>query len=289
MKLFKNKLAVTIIVLSVAFFGIIMYTVNNEQKDAISGGAGSVVNPLQKIVYGANNKLKNFVDFLLNFSEVKEENKELTKKNIELENKLLEYNRLKEENERFREVFELSEVIDKYTYVGTNVIGRSGGNFLNGYIIDKGENDGIMKDMVVVSDKGLVGQVSSTGSNWSIVESLISPNIAVSVMTDKTRESIGILKGYKDKKNNNVIEIENIPLDSTIKEGDVVITSNLGKIYPKDVRIGEVISVETDNVNVMKTAKVKPYVDFDNLEELFIVVPNDIRDGSNESTEIKYN
>lgn len=288
MKLFKNKLAVTIIVLSVAFFGIIMYTVNNEQKDAISNGAGSVVNPLQKIVYGANNKLKNFVDFLLNFSEVKEENKELTKENIELENKLLEYNKLKEENERFREVFKLTEAKDNYTYVGTNIIGKSGGNFLNGYIIDKGENHGIIKDMVVISDKGLVGQVSSTGSNWSIVESLVSPNIAVSVMTDKIRGSVGILKGYKDKKNNNIVEIENIPLDSTIKEGDVVMTSGLGEIYPKEVRIGEVISVETDNVKVMKTAKVKPYVDFDNLEELFIVIPNEIRDIPNEVTEIKY-
>lgn len=289
MKFFKNKLAVTIIVLSVAFLGIIIYTINKEQKGALSGGAGSVVNPLQKVVYGANNKLKGFVDFLLNFSEVKQENKQLTKENIELENKLLEYNKLKEENERLREVFKLTEVKDGYTYIGTNVIGKSGGNFLNGYIIDKGENHGITKEMIVISDKGLVGKVSSTGSNWAIVESLISPNVAVSVMTDKTRESVGILKGYKDKKNNNIIEIENIPLDSTIKEGDVVMTSGLGLIYPKEVRIGEIISVETDNVNVMKTAKVKPYVDFDNLEELFIVVPNEIRDIPNEAIEIKYN
>lgn len=278
MKLFKNKLAVTIIVLSVAFFGLIIFTIQSDQKDAISGGAGSVASPLQKIVYGVNNKVKGFVDFFLNFSEVKEENKQLTNKNIELENKLLEYNKFKEENERLKEVFKLTESKDNYTYVGCNIIGYSGGNFLDGYIIDKGEKDGIVKDMVVITAKGLVGQVISTGSNWATVESLISPNIAVSIMVDSTRTSTGILKGYKDKKNNNIVKVENIPLDSKIKEGDVILTSGLGMIYPKEIRIGEVVSVETDNVKVMKSAVVKPYVDFDNLEELFIVMPNETRD-----------
>jgi len=281
MKLFKNKLAVTIIVLSVAFLGIIIYTINSGEKDAISGSAGSVVSPMQKIVYGANNKLKGFVDFLLNFSEVKEENKRLTSANIELENKLLEYNKFKEENERLREVFKLTESKSNYTYLGTDIIGYSGGNFLNGYVIDKGEKDGIAKDMVVVSDKGLVGQVSSTGRNWAIVETLISPNIAVSVKTDNTTGSTGILKGYKDNKNNNIVKVENIPLDSEIKEGDVILTSGLGLVYPKEIRVGEVISIETDNVKVMKSATVKPYIDFDSLEELFIVIPNETR-------EIKY-
>ena len=62
---------------------------------------------------------------------------------------------------------------------------------------------------------------------------------------------------------------------SEIKEGDVILTSGLGMIYPKEIRIGEVVSVETDNVMVMKNAIVKPYVDFNKLEELFVVVPKD--------------
>lgn len=278
MKMFKNKLAVTIIVLSVAFFGIIIYTIKSDQKDAISGGAGSVVSPLQKIVYGANDKLKGFVDFLLNFSEVKGQNKQLTKDNIELENNLLEYNKFKEENERLREVLKLTKSKDNYTYLGCNIIGYSGGNFLDGYIIDKGEKDGIIKNMVVISAKGLVGQVISTGSNWATVETLISPNIAVSIMVDSTRDSTGILKGYKDKKNNNIVKVENIPLDSKIKEGDVIMTSGLGMIYPKEIRIGEVKSVETDNIKVMKSAIIKPYVDFNKLEEIFVIIPSETRD-----------
>ena len=282
MKLRKNKLAATVIVLSVAFLGIIIYTINNDQKNAISSGVGSAINPLQKVVYSINDKIKGTLDFFLNFSKIKQENEELTKENIELQNKLLEYDTLKEENDRLREVLNFKNSKDNYSYVGTNIIGYSGESFSNGYIIDKGENDGILKGMVVISDKGLVGQVTSTGSNWAIVESLLNENIAVSVMVNSTRETTGILEGYVTRSNSGLTKVTNLPLDSEIKEGDVIVTSGLGQIYPKEIRIGEVISVESDEIKSMKTAIVKPYVDFDKLEDLFIIIPNETR-------EVKYN
>ncbi|MCF0147515.1 MAG: rod shape-determining protein MreC [Clostridium sp.] len=278
MKRHKNKLAATVIVLSVAFLGIIMYTMNNEKKDAVSSGLGSTINPLQKVVYTVGDRLKETLDFFLNFSNVKSENKELTKENTELKNKLLEYDKLKEENDRLREVLNFKNSKDNYEYIGTEIIGYSGESFSDGYIIDKGENDGLKKDMVVISDKGLVGQVTSTGSNWSIVESLLSENIAVSVMVNSTRETTGILKGYVTRTNNGLTKVTNLPLDSEIKEGDVILTSGLGQIYPKEVRIGEVISIESDEIKVMKTAIVKPYVDFNKLEELFVIVPKETRE-----------
>ena len=282
MKLHKNKLAATVIVLSVAFLGIIIYTMNNEQKDFVSNGVGSAINPLQKVVYTINSKIKGGLDFLLNFSEVKEENEALTKENIELKNKLLEYDKFKEENERLREVLNFKNSKNNYDYIGCEIIGYNGENLSDGYIIDKGENDGIKKDMVVISDKGLVGQVTSTGSNWAIVESLLNENIAVSVMVDSTRETTGILKGYVSRTKSGLTKLTNLPLDSEVKEGDVILTSGLGQIYPKEIRIGEVISVESDEIKVMKTAIVKPYVDFNKLEELFVIIPKETR-------EVKYN
>ncbi len=278
MKRHKNKLAATVIVLSVAFLGIIIYTMNNEKKDAISSSFGSAINPLQKVVYTIGDKFKGTLDFFLNFSKVKAENDELTKENIELKNNLLEYDKLKEENERLREVLNFANSKDNYDYIGTEIIGYSGESFTDGYIIDKGENDGLKKDMVVISNKGLVGQVTSTGSNWAIVESLLDENIAVSVMVNTTRETTGILRGYVTRTNNGLTKVTNLPLDSEIKEGDVILTSGLGQIYPKEIRIGEVVSVETDEIKVMKTAIVKPYVDFNKLEELFVIIPKETRE-----------
>ena len=281
MKFFKNKLAVTIIVLSVAFLGLIIKSSQNIEKDSITSGIGSAINPLQKSIYSITDGIKGALDFFLNFSEVKEENLSLTKENIELKNKLLEYETLKEENDRLKEVLDYKESKSDYNYIGCEIIGYSGESFLKGYIINRGENDGLQKDMVVISNKGLVGKITSTGSNWAIVESILSENIAVSVMVNSNRENIGILKGYVNGTNKAITETENIPMNSNIKEGDVIITSGLGEVYPKEIRIGEVVKIETDEIKVTKTAIVKPYVDFDKLEDLFVIVPKDTR-------EIKY-
>ncbi|MGL5150259.1 MAG: rod shape-determining protein MreC [Clostridium sp.] len=281
MKFFKNKLAVTIVLLSVTFLGLIIYSVKSEDKTFVEDGAGAVLNPVQEIAYTINNKVKGAVDFFLNFSEVKEENKRLTKENNELENKLTQYSSLEEENNRLREMLDFSKQRDAYNYIATNIIGIAGNNIVDGYIIDKGTDQGIKKDMVVISSSGLVGQVTSTGNNWSIIQSVLSQNVAVSVMLESTRESTGILKGYVGGSDDNLAIVTNLPMNSEVKEGDVILTSGHGFIYPKEIRVGEVVSVEEDKVKVMKTAIVKPYVDFNKLEELFIVAPKDTR-------EIKY-
>ena len=67
MKPFKNKLAVTIVVLSVAFLVIIIFSLKSN-SNIISSGAGSVISPLQKIIYSANDKLNGSLDFLINLN-----------------------------------------------------------------------------------------------------------------------------------------------------------------------------------------------------------------------------
>ena len=270
MKLLKNKLTVTIIVLSVAFLGLITLTVSRDDK-GLESGAGSTLNPVQKVAYGFNRGVKDFVDFFLNFSDVRDENKELKKENDKLKAEIDEYSKLKEENERLQKVLNFKDEKNNYDYIGTNIIGISGDSILNGYIVDRGKDDGIEKGMVVISADGLVGQVSSVGKNWAIVQCIVNENV----------ENTGILQGYKDYFNNNLAKVLNLPMDSEVKEGDVIVTSGLGGYYPKEIKIGEVVSVEEDRVKVMKSAIVKPYVDFNKIEELFIVAPKDKR-------EIKY-
>lgn len=285
MKLLKNKLAVTIIVLSVTFLVLIIATFKRENKSMIESGAGAALNPVQSIVYKATNMVKESVDFFLNFSEVKEENKNLITENEKLKDKLLEYSDLADENERLRQILNFTEEHNNYDYVGCDIIGYPNNNISDGYFINKGENANIQKGMVVVAAQGLVGQVTSVGSNWSIVQSLANENIVVAVMADSTREATGYIKGYKDRQNRNLAKVYDLPIDSEIKEGDVIMTSGVGMLYPKEIRIGEVTKVEEDKVKVMKSAIVKPYVDFNKLEELFVIVPKDIRD----TKEVKYN
>ena len=276
MKFFKNKLTVTVIVLSVTFLILIAYTASKDVK-GLDGSAGGTLSPLQKITYNLNRGVKDFVDFFLNFSDVRDENEDLAEENNELKDKLSEYSDLESENERLRALLDFERKRSEYNYISTNVIGTTDSNS-DGFILDKGKDDGIEKGMVVISGDGLVGKISSVASNWCILECIINPNIAVSVMPESTRENTGILQGYSDSKTNeSLTQILYLPMDSTIKKGDVILTSGLGLVYPKEIRIGEVVSVEEDKVQFMKSAIVKPYVDFNKLEELLIVVPKDIK------------
>ena len=132
--------------------------------------------------------------------------------------------------------------------------------------------------MIVIAADGLVGQVTSVGSNWSIIKTILNEDVAVSVKISRTKENTGILRSYRESVDKSIVKVENLPMNSDVKAGDKIVTSGLGQIYPKDIVVGTVKSVEEDKVNVMKNAVIEPEVNFNKLEELFIVVPKDKRD-----------
>lgn len=273
MKIFRNKLAVTIVLLSVTFLILIFKTIKSDNISLTGNGIGVTFNAIQGGIYKFNSKVKDSVSFIFNFSNVKKENEELRKKNNELESKALDYDSLKEENEKLRGMLNFKNQRSEYDYIGCDIIGKSGSGLLDQFVINKGSKDGIQKQMIAITEQGLVGQVTSTGSNWAIVQSLSNENLAVSGTIESTNDNGGIVKGYKDSDNRLLAKLYYLPLDSNIKKGDVILTSGLGGIYPKGIRIGSVTDVEEDKGKVMKNAIIKPYVDFNKLEEVFIVLP----------------
>lgn len=278
MKFFRNKLAVTIVVLSVTFLILISFSVKNNNVFFMRNTAGVTFNSIQGGVYKLNNGIKQFLSFIINFSVVKSQNEELIKKNSELENKLVEYNSLKNENASLRKELDFKKERAEYKYIGCDIIGKGGNNVLDQFTINRGSNDGIKRRMVALTSDGLVGQVTHVEKNWSIVQSLANENLAVGGEPEKKENSDeiygqGIVKGYRDKSNNLLAKIYYLPVDSKIKKGDSILTSGIDNAYPKGIRIGSVISVELDKGKVMKNAVIKPYVDFDKIQEVLIVVP----------------
>jgi len=284
MKFSKNKLAVVIIILSVTFLFIIGYSANRNKMSFVENGVGVTINSVQGLFYDGFYKIRDSFKFITNFSDVKKENEQLKKANSEFKIKALEYDSSIKENQRLKSMLKFSEQRNEYNYIGANIIGLSGNSFSDGFYINKGENKGIKKRMIAMTGEGLVGQVTSVGSNWSIVQCLSNENIAVAGRVERTRDNNGMVKGYKDENNKLLAQIERLSLDSAIKKGDVILTSGLGGIYPAGIRIGNVLSVYSDKGKVMKSAIIEPYVDFTKIEEVFIVVPKEVR----EDGEIKY-
>lgn len=278
MKKFKNKLAVIVVLLSVCFLFLIGYSVQREKMSFVENGVGYTLDSIQSVVYNIGNKIKNSFSFITNISNIKEENEKLKDENIKLSQMSTENEILTSENERLRNMLNFTNSKSEYKYIGADIKGLSGGNFLDGFVINRGSKDGIEKGMVAITAEGLVGQVTSVGNNRSIVQSLCNENIAVAAHVLSTKESDGIVKGYRGNDEKFLAEITRLSISSKIKEGDTILTSGLGLVYPKGIKIGTVLEVKEDKATVTKSAIIKPAVDFNTLEEVLIVVPNDTND-----------
>ena len=80
MKIFRNKLAVTIVLLSVTFLALITYSVKKDLSSPIGNGVGVTINSVQGGIYNIANGVKNYGGFLFNYKEMENENQNLKKK-----------------------------------------------------------------------------------------------------------------------------------------------------------------------------------------------------------------
>lgn len=278
MFLTKNKLAVAICVLSVGFLALIGYSAHREEASAIENGVKVPINSVQGVVYNINAKVKEYGDFIFNFSKIKKENEDLKKQNNELKNDLLDYQTLKDERDRLYKLNNFKDANQDFNFIGCRIIGRIGGSFINGFEIDRGTKDGIKKGMVAATDDGLVGQVTEVSKNSAVVQTLSNENIQVAAMDKESLDSSGIVKGYRDENGNLMAKIYHLPLNSTIKKDDVILTSGMGGFYPGKIKIGVVTDVIVDNINLETDAVIKPSVDFNKLQEFMVIVPKDSSD-----------
>lgn len=281
MKLFKNKLTVTIVVLSVSFLLLIAYSFKRNNTSFVENGVGTTLNTVQGFFYKINNNIKDFLGFAVNFSSVKNENASLKKRNSELEKKALLYDTLKKENEELKKEAKFESDNAVYNYLGCKIIQKSGAGILKSYVISRGSKDGIAKGMAVLNADGFIGIISSVSKNSSTVETICNESTAVAAYIKRTGSNSGVLKGYVDSDNEDLAQLIMLPLDADVKKGDDIFTSGIGTYYPKNIVIGKVQSVETNASKGQKQAIVKPSVDFDKLETVLVVVPKDTK-------EIKY-
>lgn len=282
MKLFKNKLTVTIIVLSVSFLILIAYSFKRNSTSFVENGVGTTLNTVQGFFYKVNDNIKDFLGFVVNFSSVKDENDALKKRNSELEKKALLYDSLKKENDELKRDAKFEADKDQYKYVGCEIIQKGGGNVLKSYVISRGSKDGIAKGMAVLNADGLVGIISSASSNYSTVETICNESTVVAASIRRTGDNSGILKGYVDSDNEDLAQLTMLPLSTDVKKGDIILTSGIGGgYYPKDIVIGKITEVTTNASKGEKQAIVKPSVNFDKLEKVMVVIPKDTK-------EIKY-
>jgi rod shape-determining protein MreC len=190
------------------------------------------------------------------------ENNELSLENQSLQ----EY---KQESFRLRKMLNFDDANrENYDLLPAHLIARSPNNWYECINIDRGSRQGVQKGMPVISPHGLVGRVGSVSENSAQVSLITDREMAVGATIQKTRETNGIIEGLGDS---NQLRMINIPYYSKIKEGDRIISSGLSATYPPGINIGTVTEVAREPNGLLLVAMIKPAVDFNKLEEVFVI------------------
>lgn len=150
--------------------------------------------------------------------------------------------------------------------VAAQVIGRDSSNRYKSVILNKGESDGIQKDMGVITPAGVVGRVVKATGATSVVLLLTDPNNAIAGLIQRTRDE-GIVEGVPQGR----AKLKYIPMLSAVKEGDRVVTSGLVGGFPRGLAIGTITSIDREEGALFQTAELVPEVDVNRVEEVLVI------------------
>lgn len=217
--------------------------------------------------------LQDTFDFIPNYFSLSRENRALREQNILLAD---EVNMLREaaiENIRLRAMVGLKDR-PAFEYVSALVVGTQMHALTNTVTINAGSENGVKTGMPVLTDHGLAGRVTSTSGHYAIVQLLLHKDIRVSARIQRSRVN-GIIRWT----GGNELRMINVPKTSDVIPGDVLITSEFSSLFPSGIRIGVVSSTRDVPGDLFQEILVKPSVDFDRMEEVFVatVLPDSTR------------
>ena len=255
---------------AVSVFCIVFFAARGRFNVLFSSQAVmTVLAPFQRAAAWAgdqvNGTLINFGDIMA----VHEQNKMLRREVEQLREQNVKAEEFSAENVRLRELLGYKNLATQFDLLMARVIGREAATWTRMITIDRGTEHGVQKNMAVVTARGLVGVVTEAGLISSKVQLILDPRISVGALVQRSRVA-GIVEGNPD----NAIQprLVNIPRNEDIAEGDVVITSGFGGIYPKGIMIGQIRLVKNDSTGLLHLAVLETAVDFQRLEDVAVIV-----------------
>lgn len=258
-------------------------TLNGSLLNPLRNAVGYVLVPIQSginavgsSIYNEASNLNRLRDALSENEKLKIQVDELTEENTRLRSEQMEL-------ERLRNLYELDNQYMQYSKVGARIIAKDSGNWFSVFRIDKGSDDGIREDMNVIAGGGLVGIVTDVGANYATVRAIIDDSSQVSAMAQQSGDTCmvtGDLKLYKEGR----LSLGYMEKDDDIKDGDMIVTSNISGKFLPGILIGYATDITVDyNDNLTKSGYVIPVARFDRLQEVLVIT--DLKDAGPELDE----
>jgi len=232
---------------------ILIFQNENIQVRFMRGAAVSIIGAVQRTF-----------SIIPNVFQLEKENKQLREINNTLASEVSQLKESKLENMRLKQMLEFKQRLS-LRMVTAKIVGKTLIQTRNNITLNAGTNDSVKFGMPIITDKGLVGRIVAVSGNFSIAQILLNKDLRISAKDQRSRVD-GIIAWDGEEK----LWMKNVSKSSDIIDGDVIITSEYSNHFPAGIPVGYVTSVTTVD-NLFKKIEVEPFVDFETLEEVFVL------------------
>lgn len=266
----KKKIIFTIISIIVLIL-IVSFLFRNSDNKILRASAGVVSYPFVKTYDFFENIIANVKNLFKDKEMVISENERLKTENETLKYSLLESQKILDENDSLKQQLEIKKAFVHFKIKTSKIVYREHDNWTQTFKIDIGTNDGVKKNQAVVHTEGLVGYISATSENESVVTTILDPSTSVSVNISTINEP-AILKGDLSLKSENKLSLTSIPLDAQISINDMLYTSGLGNMYSASIPVGKIVEIKKNKNDINRSAIVEPCVSIRTISEVGVIV-----------------
>ena len=241
---------------TIILIAILLNSLGEVTKNSIASNCVSTV--FYPFRYGWNT--------MRSFKNYREENLRLKRELANLRvvvDRLLKYEK---ENERLKKILNFKEEKGVSLLLG-EIVGRGVPRYSGSAVVNVGARDGVRKNLPAIVPEGVIGKVVHVNARSSVVQLITAPGFRASAM-DRRSRVVGILQ---PKRTGQLIMSE-VPLTEDVQPGDEIVTSGLGGVFPKGLRIGYVVDVSANPDRIFKNIEIMPFADAAGIEELFILL-----------------
>lgn len=262
-----------LIVLTLLSLPFVFYVSNSKEArdhNFFDKAVVTVSAPLQWIVRGTVEGVIKAWHRYIDLIDTEEKNLAMAVELGRLRGQLSRDEEMRLENDRLRSLLSMRQRASGVPMVHAQIIAMAPTPLFRSVRLDRGSNDGIVVGSAVVNADGVVGRVAAVTMQWADVMLLVDANSSTDVLVQRTRARARVRGFGSDRQVG--IQVEYLSRTADVQPGDVLITSGVGEVFPKGLRVGKVIGTETRAFGLYQNATIEPAVDIAKLEDVMVVI-----------------
>ena len=263
---------------AVTLIAVIMCIVSalSGRTTFLHNAAGVVISPFRAAGAAITRWTDGISDRFTSVEELQKENSDLRRQIAALEQSVRQAKADSEENERLRTLLDLRQQRRDFVFESAYITERSVSNWASTLTLSKGSSCGIAQGNCVVDSTGyLVGIVTDVGLNWCTLATVLDTESQIGAKVFRTGETT-VAMGDLSLMGDNRLKLNYLESESSLINGDLVVTSGLGGYYPSGLVIGSVEEILTDDGGLTKYAILAPQTELSELSEVFVITSFDV-------------